>query len=153
MKQYEVRALAKELFAEHKLKGWKFKFDNAKTRLGYCSYVDKTISISKNYIKLNGQELVRDTLLHEIAHALCDESVGHGRKWRAVCQEIGAMPVATKRGMNIERIKGKWKAVCSACNREFDRYHRPQRGARYSCSSCSGRIFNPIFEIVYKKEG
>jgi len=36
-------------------------------------------------------ELVRDTLLHEIAHALVGTAHGHDEVWKAKCLEIGAI--------------------------------------------------------------
>lgn len=63
--------LARELMAKHKLFEWRFEWDGALTRCGYCRYSDKIISLSKPYAELNDIEHVRNTILHEIAHAFC----------------------------------------------------------------------------------
>ena len=154
MYQYQVKEMAKELFAKHGLdkQGWRLEFDTAKRRNGVCRYATKTIGISLHYMKLNTPELVRDTLLHEIAHALTPRDAGHGRQWKQMCAEIGAMPVAVKQGMNIQQVHGKWQATCPGCNKIRSRHRQPQRGARYSCPDCSNR-FNPEFELIFKKEG
>ena len=55
---------------------WQFKFDNSKRRFGQCVYGRKyglpyhMIKLSKPLVALNSEEQVRDTILHEIAHAL-----------------------------------------------------------------------------------
>ena len=154
MFQYQVKELAKELFSQHGLDkdGWKLDFDNAIRRNGCCSYSTKTISLSRHYIKLNTPELVKDTLLHEIAHALTPNDRGHGRSWKLKCAEIGAMPVAVKRQMGIKQVEGKWKATCPGCNEVRSRHRKPQKGARYSCPNCSGKWFNWRFELIFKKE-
>ena len=47
-----------------------------KVSLGTCSYVKKTIYLAKWYTELNDESEVRDTILHEIAHALSYERYG-----------------------------------------------------------------------------
>lgn len=152
MFQYQVKELAKELFAQHGLdkQGWTLVFDNALRRNGSCSYSTKQISVSKHYIKLNTPELIRDTLLHEIAHALTPNDRGHGRSWKLKCAEIGAMPVAIKRGMGIKQVEGKWKAICTGCKEVYSRHRRATKNTRYSCPDCSGPRFNIDYELIFK---
>lgn len=156
MFQYQVKELAKELFSQYGLDkdGWKLDFDNAIRRNGCCSYSTKTISLSRHYIKLNTPELVKDTLLHEIAHALTPDDRGHGRSWKLKCAEIGAMPVAVKRSMGIKQVEGKWKAECPNpdCDFKVTRHRKPTSRHRYSCNKCSGRFFNWRYELIFKKE-
>jgi hypothetical protein len=54
-------------------KKWTLKFDNAKTRVGMTNYSTCVISLSRHYIRHARctQAEIRETLLHEIAHALC----------------------------------------------------------------------------------
>ena len=156
MFQYQARDKAHELMDKYGLRkeGWKLAFDNAKRRNGACEYGTKTIYLSKHYIKLNSEELIVDTILHEIAHALTPRDAGHGPLWKAKCAEIGAMPVAVKRGMGIKQVEGKWKAECPnpECDFKVSRHRKPTSRARYSCSKCSGRYFNWRYELTFKKE-
>ena len=52
------------------LSGWELKFSNHKRHLGYCRPKKKLISISRAFMENNPFPVIRDTLLHEIAHAL-----------------------------------------------------------------------------------
>lgn len=154
MFQYQARDKALELMKQHGLleKGWKFGFDNAKRRNGACEYGIKTIWLSRHYVKLNSEELIIDTILHEIAHALTPRDAGHGPVWKAKCAEIGALPMAVKKGMGIKQVEGKWKATCNGCEKVYSRHRKPQTKARYSCPDCSGTRFNWRFELIFKKE-
>jgi SprT-like family len=89
----EAEKLAKGLMQQHGLSGWEFKWDRAKKRLGCCNYTRKRISLSAFQTRVRGEMEVKDTILHEIAHALLPPRSGHGKLWKAKCVEIGAKPV------------------------------------------------------------
>src|SRR5918993_2384857 len=94
MNLYEAAHLARSLMKEHGLDGWAFGFDHARRRFGACNYTRRRITLSRPLVLLNGIDEVRDTILHEIAHALCP-SDKHGPRWRATCRRLRARP---KRG-------------------------------------------------------
>lgn len=50
---------------------------------------------------------VLDTILHEIAHALCDEADEHNHKWKQTVKRLGARPYATIGEKNYKKIKAK----------------------------------------------
>jgi SprT-like family len=85
----EARALALELMKEHGLEFWYFEFDNAKRRFGICRYNRRTIGLSRNLVLLSNKEQVKDTILHEIAHALVGPGYGHSWVWKRMALEIG----------------------------------------------------------------
>jgi predicted SprT family Zn-dependent metalloprotease len=92
MDMADAEKLATQLMHQHGLDGWQFKWDRATKRLGSCNYTRKRITLSAHQTK-NRQELeVKDTILHEIAHALLPPRTGHGKLWKAKCVEIGAKP-------------------------------------------------------------
>lgn len=64
--------LAETLMAQHGLTatGWTFQIDRATTRLGLCQYGPRIISLGGAYVESAEAAAVRDTLLHEVAHAL-----------------------------------------------------------------------------------
>ena len=80
--------LANDLLKHHGLLEWKVVLDRAKTRAGQCCYRTKTIHISRNRIAHSSEEDVKDTILHEIAHALTPGHK-HDAHWKAKAIEIG----------------------------------------------------------------
>ena len=94
-----LEPIYKQLIGEYPfLKGWSVGFDHAKKRAGMCQLKGKKISLSKHHISQNSVDMVKDTLLHEYAHAIAFEKyreTAHGFKWRQIAQSIGAKPKAT----------------------------------------------------------
>src|SRR2546421_7680141 len=88
----DARTLATELMQKHGLAEWRFRFDHAGRRFGSCRTSQKLITLSRPLTILNSSDQVRDTILHEIAHALTPGD-GHGERWRAMCQQIGAAAI------------------------------------------------------------
>lgn len=91
----EVEAYALACIAALELEGWSFAWDRAVRRLGCCRTPEKRVSLSRYFVAHyleRDVELIRRTLLHELAHALCWERVrrrGHGPAWRACCAALG----------------------------------------------------------------
>ncbi len=86
---YDARRLARNLMDQHGLDHWRFEFDNARRRAGCCHWSEKKISLSKHFVHLNDTQRIRQTMLHEIAHALVGASHGHDAVWRRKCLAIG----------------------------------------------------------------
>ena len=114
---------ASALLREHGLAdaGWMFKWDNARRRGGQCDYNRKTISMSKYLVPLWTDEQVRNTLLHEVAHAMTGHGAGHGPQWRRIARMIGC---DAERTHSNETVEGRYKAVCDRCGVEVRRAHR-----------------------------
>ena len=139
----DVKALAINRMAEHGLTDWTFKFDNSKLRFGQCNMDRKMIKVSRHLAKLNGEEKVLDTILHEIAHAL--EWVrygtsGHGRRWKLICMEIGARP---ERCYNIDETnlpESPYALSCqnTSCSNTSPRYRKTK--TRYLCGRCRSKM-------------
>jgi len=126
--------LARTLIAEHKLRGWVFVYNRGKRVLGMCDYTRKRIMLSVYFVAHNDEAAVRDTVLHEIAHALAGQKAGHGPKWKAVCRRIGAAPERLDREAVMP--KGHWVAVCPGCGASHRRFRRPKLGGEYYCRHC-----------------
>ena len=90
--------LLNQSLQQHGLSNWTGGLDNARRRFGMCNFSKKHISLSRPLCELNDAAEVRDTVLHEIAHALAWErhgkNCGHDKRWKAICVEIGARPQA-----------------------------------------------------------
>jgi predicted SprT family Zn-dependent metalloprotease len=134
----EARRLALGLMRRHGLTGWRLVFDNAKTRAGICRAVPREIGLSRVLTRLHSETDVRDTILHEIAHALVGPAHGHDAVWRAQALAIGC---SAKRCVSTDapRPPGPWVGVCPTGHRTT-RHRQPTRVQ--SCGQCS-RIFDP----------
>lgn len=110
----QTRLDANALLREHGLadKGWRFEFDAAKKRGGVCRHDIKVISMSRHLVPMWTDEQVRDTLIHEVAHALCGSGQGHGPVWKRKMRELGAAPERTH---SNETVRGRYVAYCDTC--------------------------------------
>ena len=63
-------------------------------RLGDCHFRYHVIRISRTHALEGSEEQIRDTVLHEIAHAIAGHGAGHGPLWKATARRIGATPRA-----------------------------------------------------------
>lgn len=78
----------RELLDEHNLYGWKAEIKDSRSWHGLCDYSKKTIYLSL-YLSLYGTgKQIRNTILHEIAHALTAGHC-HDKVWKAKAIEIG----------------------------------------------------------------
>lgn len=75
---------------EHNLLGWTFKVvsSTSKKNIGYCSYHRKLIAIQSRFFFAMTADQVNETILHELAHALCPGE-NHSKVWRAKALELG----------------------------------------------------------------
>lgn len=133
-----IRELARQLLDAHGLTVWEFGFNSNVRRAGVCFYPHRSqpgrIELSLHFAEKNSDDEVRDTLLHEVAHALVGPRHGHGAVWKAKCREIGAKPEA-RCGEDVEMPRGRWRAVCPGCTAAFDRHRRPRPGG-WHCRPC-----------------
>ena len=87
-------AMARSLMDEHGLGAWTFAFLEAERRLGDCHFRDRVIRIGRAHALDASDAEIRDTILHEIAHALAGPEARHGPEWKATAKRIGATPRA-----------------------------------------------------------
>lgn len=126
----QARDLAIELMREHGLEGWTLMFDRSKRRAGSCNLGYQRITLSRPITELNDADHVRDTILHEIAHAKVGPTTeaAHGPKWRAMAASIGAAPKARGAG---KVPPGKWQARCDCPGKTHHMHRKPKN--RYAC--------------------
>ena len=104
-------ALARGLLAEHGLDDWRVGLDRAKTRAGACRFARREITLSAPLTRLHSEAEVRDTILHEVAHALVGPSHGHDDVWRATALRIGCSGQRCVPA-DAPRVEGPWRGTC-----------------------------------------
>lgn len=149
MTHREAQQLALHLMEKHNLlaDGWRFRWNNGKRQLGVCrirrklvggleGYREiKTIGLSRHLVALNPDDEVRDTILHEIAHAIAGVHNGHNHIWKDVCRRIGARPHRLA-GEQVKIAEAPYVIVCGSCSRQIARRHRRPSVCRLSNSYC-----------------
>lgn len=128
----EARAMARELMDEHGLADWALVLDRAKRRAGVCHFTDRRIGLSRHLTLLHTRDQVRDTVLHEIAHAHAGPRAGHGPRWRVAARAVGARPQRCL-PEDAASIPGSWLGTCPR-GHTIDRHRRPARVL--SCRRC-----------------
>ena len=98
-----------------------------KRRLGRCRYSQKVIEVSA-WILADPVE-ARDTILHELAHALAGPEAGHGPVWKAWAVKVGAKPEQYACLSETLRAvpRHKWKSACMKCGHEYRRIRLSKR--------------------------
>jgi predicted SprT family Zn-dependent metalloprotease len=143
-----ARRLATDLLAEHGLLDWELGFDSAKTRAGVCRPAVRRITLSRHLTALHDEAEVRETVLHEIAHALVGVGHGHDAVWRAAARRIGASGSRCV-AADAPRVEGDWVGRCPAGHR-VTAHRRPRRVK--SCRRCSA-TFDPGSVFVWTYRG
>ena len=126
--------LATELMNAHGLVGWRIKLDHARRRAGQCDYSNKTISLSRLYVRHADIDHIRDTILHEIAHALVGPRHGHDSVWRQKAREIGC---TATRCHSLSFARARWVMICPNGCFSVER-HRKKSGL--VCASCKSEV-------------
>lgn len=130
-----ARALARDLMDFHGLGSWTLRFTDAKRRAGYCNATKKEIGLSSGIVRLNGFDRVKNTILHEIAHALCYQkglNCGHNDQWRRVAISIGCDGRRCYDSNVVRTPKRKWIATCPKCGHKTPAHKRQ----KLACGRC-----------------
>ena len=139
-KMLDAQELAVALMARHGLAGWRFRFNRARRRAGVCFYPalgrPGRIELSVHFVERNSAEEIRETILHEIAHALAGHGHHHDDFWKSICVRIGAKPERCYDAAAVDMPKGRWRAACPGCKAEHHRHKRPRSLTGYHCRSC-----------------
>ena len=131
-----------------------FKFNNSKTSLGKCRYGHhRVIFLSRWFVLNNSEHEIRDTILHEIAHALDFHDRGttdHGRNWRRHCRRIGCVPRRCSKETNKPANHHKYVETC--CGTTYKR-HRARKHSVYRCPKCHKELYvNTRYGHIMEKE-
>jgi predicted SprT family Zn-dependent metalloprotease len=126
--------MALQTMRNHGLSKWRFQFDHSTRRAGCCNYHDRLISISFDLARNGSDADIRDTILHEIAHALVGKKHNHDAVWKAKAKKIGCSGERTHR---LELAPPRYHVRC-----ENDCWtHTAQRKTRrLVCRTCGGKL-------------
>lgn len=144
----EVQHLALELIAHHLSSGWSFGFDTAKKRAGACNFTQRRITLSRHLAERHSLDDMRQTLLHEIAHAQVGPGAGHGIEWRAAARALGYVGGTTHTLATATEF-ARWVGECPGGHAVL-RFRRPDTRRARSCARCSPR-FDRRFLIVWRE--
>lgn len=129
---------------EHGLfdKGWRFNWNRRKRALGLCDYRKKSVELSEIQFQIITGEKAKDTILHEIAHALAGHNAKHGPVWKAWCRQVGANPERAYRPSSDEMVQmahvAKYRITCSKCRGEWPANRKRKHSmALYICPTCN----------------
>lgn len=124
--------------------GWTFEFMHAKRRFGVCRHRRKIIELSKPLTLLNEIEIITDTILHEIGHAIAGYEAAHGPEWKKVASQLGARTESRCTVQNVVRIPGKLQYRCPNCHHITRRFRRFKK--RQACGKCCRQYSNGKFD-------
>ena len=125
MNLYEAQEMAKTLMRSILDPTWKFEWNNRKGAFGVCNFSKKTIFLSRHFTQIENADHVRDTILHEIAHAIAGCAAGHGREWREAARRIGlADPTRCSKSSNPEAMAASYRYAIMYEDKIIKGYHR-----------------------------
>ncbi len=131
-----VRNRTLKLLQSKGWKGWTVTFDRSLERAGQCRFSRKEICYSIPFIEVFDEELLENTILHEVAHAFAGPGAGHGPHWAAICKSIGgdaaaqiAIPEVLATHENFP-----WLGTCPACGHRTGLTEAPED--IWLCGAC-----------------
>lgn len=135
---------------ERHVPGWTFAWDRAVRRAGSAQPRHRRITLSR---KIFSQDSVtfadlRQTLLHEIGHAL-KPTHHHDRVWADAVRSIGGTP-STTHSLHTVTDDAPWVGTCPS-GHQVKRMRRP-RHLLSSCPRCS-RSFDLRFQLAWTHQG
>lgn len=99
MKLLDAQGMATSLMILHGLYDHTFSFMERRNKFscaGQCSWKKKTIQLAPRFVELNYPVLVKQVILHEIAHALRPRH-HHNKFWKRTAVELGCLPTDSNR--------------------------------------------------------
>jgi predicted SprT family Zn-dependent metalloprotease len=136
-------------------RGWTAVYDNTKRRGGQCRYAAKEVGFSVHLFAIWTYKAAMNTVLHEIAHALCPNH-GHDKVWKAKAIEIGCTGArqydgAAQGSYPSQRHARNWVGTCPNGHTQT-RARQPLTGRKYSCGRCSPGVFSYAAIITWRKK-
>ena len=153
MKLEKARNIAMKLMRQHGLITYTFKWDRAVRRFGSHNGLMQTISLSRPLtLHETNKCRVKNTILHEIAHALDHKQRGysnHDSNWKRIARSIGCSGERCSSSSSVDKSKIlKWVATCPSCERKV--YYARQKAKDVACGKCCKKHNNNKYTPEYK---
>ena len=124
----------------HGLTDWQLVYSATRgAALGTTCHGTRTITLSAPHMESGTREQGWDTVLHEIAHALCDVEAKHGPVWKATARRLGANPSSVAHSAPSKASDYPVIGVCPS-GHAYGRSRMPSRASVYTCRRGCGYI-------------
>jgi len=138
-KYHRQLSILRALMDANGLTLWKIRVTKKKLSAGTSFLKEKTIGLSSYYMDYVTDDVLRNTMLHEIAHAIDYEQRGysnHDNHWKRIAMRIGATPsrAVTQNKEYYATLPSKYELVCSRCGYSDPAFRQPKRN--YICGRC-----------------
>ena len=135
------------------------KFTHAMNTHGWCmTYSNNhkfTLGISC-YRVADGEEAVKETILHELCHAIASHGAGHGKEWQDIADKVGHLyGIKIQRcephSITVEENAYRYVAKCDKCGAIWRRMRKTafiKAGMTYTAitrkCACGGNHFSMV---------
>lgn len=151
--------LCRSLLQEHGLLKYRFEWGNMRVQVANCStsplndnrapqYRTGRVRFSRYYAAEYTEAQVKETMLHEIAHALASHDVNHGPEWKKIALSIGSNGkrcAGAEDAVDLTKYN-KWISYCP--NGHFRTKARRPTTRMPSCGKCS-KTYNPAYLLKF----
>ena len=145
----KAEAIANQKMTEHGLNDWSFGFDDAIQRRGCCHYSRKEITLSKVLTEIRDEQWVVNTILHEIAHALVGQGMGHGQIWKDKAVEIGCNGErCSSDGVSMPK---PFRCSCPNCGQGWTAHKRTKVACGLCCKKFNGGKWTPKYRVTWSR--
>lgn len=127
--------------------GYTFAWGNRKRAGGTCNYLKKVITLERplTIANLDNVHIIKNTILHEIAHALVGRGHGHDWVWKQTAMSIGCDGARCMSEETNGLTESKYTLSCSSCGKVTLAHRRPKYDK--SCGRCSGGRYNGNYKL------
>lgn len=142
--------LVRQMMNQHGLTAWKINWSRAKKTHGRCFHDTRVLEFSAVAFGLIGEDEVRNTILHEIAHALAGPGHGHDSTWVRIHRSIGGTGAQYVTKEAAQTIPTAWVGKCPNGHTSGGMHRAPLRVK--GCGKCS-RSFTPENLFAWYQHG
>jgi predicted SprT family Zn-dependent metalloprotease len=140
MKLDKAKLLIEDLLKQSGLLDYKFQWSHSVRWFGACTPSRKLIKLSRVLTRLNSKKVVKNTVLHEIAHALNPDE-GHGEAWKATAKMLGCNAMRCYNNDTVIIPKKSMAGVCTKCGLTILKYRRNKALGCLACWKATGLFF------------